>query len=400
MPIVILPPDEPLLRAAKDRHTATVERDLDKGKHVDSRDLQFGRTLLIWAAMHGHKGLVALLLKRNASIDAKDFRNCTALSQAAANGQIDVSNSLLAASAQTETRNISGHTSLTLAAKSGSGSVVKYLLAAGAHVDAQDWCHSRTALSWAAEIGNEAIVETLLKSGWTVDLTDDKNRTPMSWAVMNGHANVVKLCLQWNASTESKDADYGRTPLLWAIKQNHDAIIEILKKCSPLEINYGLPLQREPPFSPRLDDLQELFKTVNPDFDWRRNQGGELLIWTLESDREEDFKFVIEQGACPNARDSDGDSILAKAAFKGTLAMVEMLLEYDIEVDPENGSNPLSAAAEAGHVEIARLLVEKNVNLEVTDESGMTPLLYAACGGHEEHCVFAIESGCRSFCRK
>ncbi|CAG7919092.1 unnamed protein product [Penicillium olsonii] len=395
MPIVLLPSDDPLISAAQDGQIATIEKALDDGKYADSRDLSNGRTLLIWAAMNGHKPLVELLLQRNASVNAKDIQNGTALLQAIANKHIETSEVLLEAGAHVESRDYCGHTPLTLAAAVGSNTTVKSLLAAGAEIEAKDWRQSRTALSWAAEQGHEDIVEMLLESNAIVDAVDEQSRPPIIWAAMNGHAKCVKLCLRWNASTEIKDTKFDRTPFLWAIKQEHEAVIQVLKGISPPEIDYGLPLHPEPPSSARLDELQQLFRNINPDFDWRKNGGGELLLWTLEDDREEDFKFLLAQGANTNAKDKDGKTALANAAYHGQSDVVKLLLEQGIDADPVDGFNrtPLSWAAEMGHVEIIRLLLEKNVNLDTMDDDESTPLLCAASQGHEAVVSLLIDAG-------
>ncbi|KAF3400085.1 Ankyrin repeat domain-containing protein 50 [Penicillium rolfsii] len=395
MPITFLPFEDSLLIAAKNGHIAIIEKAIADGVFVDSRDSSHGRTLLIWTAMNGHKDLVQLLLRRNANVNAKDIWNSTALLLAIAHGHSDTSEILLRAGASMEDRDFGGHAPLTLAAEVGLFSIVQSLLAAGADIDVKDWRKRRTALSWAAEKGHEDIVDILLENNALVDEADENNRSPLVWAAMNGHSDVVKLLLRWNANTEIRDSTFGRTPFLWAIKQGHAAVIQLLKDISPPEINYGLSLHPEPPSSARLDKLQEVYRTVNPDFDWRRNQGGELLLWTIEDDREEDFKFLIEQGANADARDNNGMSALANAAKKGLLNVVKILIERVVDADPVDAFDrtPLSWAAEMGHVEITRLLLARGAYIDAADDSGATPLIHATCLGHESVVSLLLDAG-------
>jgi ankyrin repeat protein len=41
---------------------------------------------------------------------------------------------------------------------------------------------------------------------------------------------VVKLLLEKGAEVDSKDRKYGRTPLLWAVKNGHEAVVKLLLK--------------------------------------------------------------------------------------------------------------------------------------------------------------------------
>ncbi|KAK4233622.1 ankyrin repeat domain-containing protein, partial [Achaetomium macrosporum] len=76
---------------------------------------------------------------------------------------------------------------------------------------------------------------------------------------------------------------------------------------------------------------------------------------------------------------------LLYAAERGHEEVVRLLLEKgaDCEVKDDNGWTPLSYAAWEGHEEVVRLLLEKGPNLEAKDSGGRTPLWYAAGNGHD-----------------
>jgi len=59
-------------------------------------------------------------------------------------------------------------------------------------------------LSRAAEQGNTAVVELLLKNGAWPDLEDADGQMPLSRALHEGKANVVRLL---NRATESESDD-------------------------------------------------------------------------------------------------------------------------------------------------------------------------------------------------
>jgi len=76
--------------------------------------------------------------------------------------------------------------------------------------------------------------------------------------------------------------------------------------------------------------------------------------------------------------------------FKGmTSSVMRMLDMKSIDVEAreggrENGDTCLLAAAEYGHLEICRLLIDKGADIEAKGWEGMTPLHYAAANGHIE----------------
>ena len=45
---------------------------LEKGADVESKDSQYGRTPLSWAAEKGHEAVVKLLLEKGADVESKD----------------------------------------------------------------------------------------------------------------------------------------------------------------------------------------------------------------------------------------------------------------------------------------------------------------------------------------
>lgn len=83
-------------------------------------------------------------------------------------------------------------TGLHLAAYLGVTEAISALLERGAHIDSKDK-YDRTPLSYAVEEGHEAIVKLLLAEKVDADARDEERRTPLSYATDIGNEAIIKL---------------------------------------------------------------------------------------------------------------------------------------------------------------------------------------------------------------
>ena len=105
---------------------------------------------------------------------------------------------------------------------------VRRLIANRANVDAVNstgW----TPLHWAAMHDHHDIVEFLLRSNANVNAVDHltPGRTPLHVAAMHGHHDIVELLLRSNANIDAVYS-YGQTPLHLAAWENRGDIINLL----------------------------------------------------------------------------------------------------------------------------------------------------------------------------
>lgn len=85
------------------------------------------------------------------------------------------------------------------------------------------------------------------------------------------------------------------------------------------------------------------------------------------------------------------------AAQEGHLDAVRLLLERGANINSKNfrSSTPLMLASRAGHLEIVRLLVEKGADLEIVDGRDETALFLAAESGHVEVVKLLVAHGAK-----
>ncbi|KAF4944319.1 hypothetical protein FGADI_12773 [Fusarium gaditjirri] len=151
----------PLSWAASSGNEDTLRLLIDAGSDVMSKDSQFLRTPLHWAAIRYRPRNASLLLQHGAQIDALDRSGRTPLCLASEDGYDGVVELLLRHGADMEAQHPEyKQTPLSLASEGGHEDVVRLLLENGAKVDATD-SQGKTARDRAIDQGWDEIAKLL-----------------------------------------------------------------------------------------------------------------------------------------------------------------------------------------------------------------------------------------------
>ncbi|XP_019727470.1 ankyrin repeat domain-containing protein 50 [Hippocampus comes] len=351
-------------------------------------DLQ---TSLSGAASEGSANLVRLLLARGSDPLRSDQQRETALTVASRRCHRDVLRALLdwvrvrdarTAAAMLEHADNDGWTALRSAARGGHGEAVRLLLDAGADVDGCD-AEGRTALRAAAWGGHEETVLILLDYGAQVNKADRKGRTPLIAAAYMGHREVVEVLLDHKARVDLADRD-GRTALsVAALCVPAAAGRRGSGKVASLLLERGAnPGHRD------TDGMTPLLLAAYEGHDDGHDDVAELLL---------DAGADVDETAGPagDAPASAAVTPLLAAAAMGHMKVVSQLLFWGAAVDAIDGEGrtALSLAAAQGSVEVVRALLDRGLDENHKDDLGWTPLHAAACEGHRAVCAALTERG-------
>lgn len=170
-----------------------IERGADVNALSGDPSGKTGQTALMTAAAKGLADVVAVLLAKGATIEARNSAGETALLQSAGGpGQtsVEVARLLLDAGADVDARSNSGATALIRAA-SRNNDVLALLLERGANVNAATQ-NGWTALMVAAEVGQDASVRLLLEKGADPRLTNDDDLNAAALAAKGGYTRIVR----------------------------------------------------------------------------------------------------------------------------------------------------------------------------------------------------------------
>ncbi|CAG5118805.1 unnamed protein product [Candidula unifasciata] len=223
----------PLYLAVKEGHTDVVAALCEAGAKVDAT--VGNNTALLAAAKWGRDDCMEILLERGCSINVADSTASTALILAVRNkNYVAIGNlirggceldcrdnqgrtalhyachtavavdQLLRAGASVNVRDDQGCTPLLMAASEGLERVVHSLCQCpGIDVNIPNLCVQKTPLHLLAYKGHLRCVQDLIVAGADTNLLDSESRSPLWYAVANGHRDITALLLRANGHVDT-----------------------------------------------------------------------------------------------------------------------------------------------------------------------------------------------------
>jgi hypothetical protein len=134
---------------------------------------------------------------------------------------------------------------------------------------------------------------------------------------------------------------------------------------------------------PRVEYLLDLGVDINGPYDWR---GATALSMAAYKSNPEMVSFLLEKGANPNVKDSDGETPLIIAAEKNQSAIINLLVAKGAKLNWQNerGFTALRQAVQFNRMEAARVLIDSGADLNLKDNQGETPMAAADKLGYSD----------------
>lgn len=387
-----------LLVAAAQGHLDQLERLLDNGLDVNSRD-ENGRRALSLAAQNGQESSLEFLIERGAGIHETDKTGESAIWWAARYGHEESLVYLLDKGCRIDVKDGTGQTALLAAAQMGHEAIVELLIKRGASLDVQTR-YGISALSFAAQEGHLDVVAQLLRHGAQMDANPEDGKDAVSLARFYGHDDVAELLLQHKAqeqqtknqstSPETPSTKEHETDKKFKTFKNDLASSAKLGRVARMKrlIAFGTPVDclnsnGRSPLSLAAefghDDVVMELLQAGATVEFIDKEEKTALAWAAEKGQISTITLLTDAGAKMEAKDEDGKTPLSIAVLANKMEAVRLLLHLDARTESrdDRGRSPLFHAAEVGYNDIISLLLENGANLECGDKTGRTPL-YAA----------------------
>ncbi|GAA5801070.1 hypothetical protein HPULCUR_006512 [Helicostylum pulchrum] len=222
----------------------------------------------------------------------------------------------------------------------------------------------RSCLHVAAMNGRQYLLETCTEHGANVEGTDAYGRTALHYATMNGFSDCVSFLLTRQTDIECRDHD-GFSPLIYAIMNGHTPCVDILIKAKA---------------------------NIEP-----RHEGDHIPLSLACHFGHTDIALMLYNQGAKNLPNAESLYPLHLAARQGHAQLCRELSQNAADIDTPDKYNtwtPLFWAANDGHVECVRILINAGCKVNAKDENGKTALYYAAWEGHMDCVQLLLDAGC------
>ncbi|GBO41994.1 Ankyrin-3 [Araneus ventricosus] len=353
----------PLHIAVRNKHYEIVEFLLANGANLLLSD-ENNQTPLHIASALGDAEMVEILLSQSTDTQIENEVIFSAAELAVRENQLDAIKLLLQMKViDVNARGKSGFALLHISALSGSLDVTRYLVAEGADINAK-YEENRKPAHLAAGKGFKDMVEFYLNCH---DLGNETEAL-LQCAAISGKAKVCELLLERNPDViriHSSDA----TPMHFALLNGHKDVLRVL-------LHYGEYYNAHPTAllqATKDNDAASLLRKVEKLFTAVRNNSVSEVETLLKEQSSSEYCIA-------NAKCVKKETVLHYASWKGYNEIVEILLKYNTDPNArtKTGNTPLHYAAKFSHFSIVRALLSNGAIYHAISQTGKTPLDCAA----------------------
>ncbi len=218
----------------------------------------------------------------------------------------------------------------------------------------------------------------LLQNGADVNAVNDQGKTALHVAATAGHQKVIMLLLGYDADVNARTPE-GQTAFDLADENGQGIVAGILKALiTPAvePLNNGRPRSLSKASTTKVVPKQELKKTGLPNLTMKDSEGKTVLHKAAEKGSLNQVNELLAKGADGNAKNNNGGTPLHAAAFYGHVGIGTSLIEAGVEINEVNnfGNTALHVAALKGRNEVCELLMKKGIDVTIKNANGHTAL--------------------------
>ncbi len=387
-----------LMIAAKSGCTETVKYLVEKGAAIELLSFN-GKTALILASEAGHKDIETYLVERyenreaavselllgaskrgdeeavqqllqlGANIEVRTHRG-TPLIFAVKNKHIGLVRILLKNKALVNARDNNGKTALIYAIESNSKELIKLLLDAGADLRTLDNAQN-TPLHTAASTGSREMVDFLIEKGAQVNVTNITRQSPQTLAIENGHVALIGKLLSASTlpvATLAEDAHLtnklSTAVIHYLTSDKATRFIKMYQKEQYEELGVLADILQFRNINNYLKNPVHYIEQMLTNKLYKEDLNQTALMWACIFDHTNIVETLVSAKELPSgyihARDCRGRTALMYALIYRNSACAYTLIPHcakEIDAQDREGNTALSLAAQYGNKELINLLL-------------------------------------------
>jgi ankyrin repeat protein len=284
------------------------------------------------------------------------------LAAAAERGDARAVLELLAAGADPNAPGRDGTPALHWLVRVGDRATAERLVAAGADVNRASR-HGVTPLELAIAADDGAMTRWLLEAGADLGVVDRAGEPPLQQAARAGSADAAAALLEHGVAADTRDARFGQTALMIAARHGHLGLTQLLLDAGA-DVDAATNREEPPRFIPPSESPPGLSRGIGivragwPEDRGKRFPAGgskTALMYATREGHLDVARVLIERGASLELADDNCVTPLLSAILNSTIFRATRL-----------GSSE--------HLELANLLLDAGANVNAADWYGETPL--------------------------
>ena len=389
-------PLDTLITAVRNDDLAAARVALTQVRDLNQR-LADGSTPLAWAVDGQDRAMVELLLARGATPNASRGASSTPLMIACQFGDAVILNTLLSARADVKAARPDGVTPLSICAGNAPIAILERMIELGAEVDKPD-DRGQTPLMWAAANGRVESIRRLVERGASINRHTANGFTPLFFALKSGVPEAPLVVLDAGGNADYVAPDGTSAVQLAMYQKDYDFAARMIRRGAELTSydRNGNQLLHAAVLAGQASLVKLLIeKGANPNaltgtskvvrrFEVNFKSGAyeppprTPLLLAAEQGSAEIMRMLLDAGADPTLRATDGTNVVLAAAAGGTLAALTLALELEPDANTTNveGQTPLHlvlADGEGAELEaMMKLLAYKGARTNVKNRLGKT----------------------------
>ena len=382
----------PLHYSAKNGSYESVKYFSDMGTDIKLKTND-GISCLHIAADYGHLNLCKTLIKKyNFDVQMTNDEGYTALHCSARNGSYEVFNFLADMGADINIKTIDGINCLHIAADSGHLNLCKKLI--NKHkFDAQMANNDGfTALHYSAKSGSYDLLKYFADSGTDINCTNNEGLNCLHSAALYGHFDLCKTLIDKHNFNVQLTSNKGITGLHFSASNGSYELVQLFVNMGTdikLKTIDGRNCLHIAAVSGHLNLCKTLINKHNIDVQLTDNDGCTALHYSAKNGSYELVKFFADVGTDINLEANDGTNCLHIAARYGHLNLCKTLIDkhnFNSEMATKEGWTALHYSAKNGSYELVKFFADMGTDINLKTNVGNNCLHIAANSGHLELC--------------